>query len=56
MFILMNIWTVLKYFFFKKIPGKKHFYRPLKDGKINDWGEKPHGYIMYEEYLTCTKI
>ena len=35
---------------------KKHFDRSLKDGEINDKGEKIDGYITDEEYLTCIKI
>ena len=37
MFILTNIWTVLKGFI-KKITAKKYFYSSIKDGKIGDDG------------------
>ena len=40
----------------KRLHDKKYFYRSLKDGTINDKGEKTDGYITDEEYLTCIKI
>ena len=40
----------------KRLHDKKHFDRSLKDGEINDKGEKIDGYITDEEYLTCIKI
>ena len=39
----------------KKLPGKKCFYRSLKDGTDDD-GKKLNGHITDEEYLACIKI
>ena len=38
------------------LPDKKCFYESLKDGATGDNGEKLHGHITDEEYLTCIKI
>ena len=46
----------MKDFLKKDYMIKKHFDRSLKDGEINDKGEKIDGYITDEEYLTCIKI
>ena len=52
----MNTWTVLKDFVKKNCLIKKYFHRSLKDGIIDDNGEKLNSYISDEEYLTCIKI
>ena len=35
---------------------KKYFHRSLKDGIIDDNGEKLNSHISDEEYLTCIEI
>ena len=40
----------------KKLPARKHFYRPIKDGKISDDGKISNVHISTEDYLTCEKI
>ena len=40
----------------EKLLDKKCFYSSLKDGTINDNGNKLDGHISDEDYLTCKKI
>ena len=40
----------------EKLPDKKCFYSCVKDGTIDDNGEKFDGHISNEDYLTCSKI
>ena len=40
----------------EKLPDKNWFYSSVKDGTINDDGEKLDGHMSDEDYLTCNKI
>ena len=40
----------------KKLPGKKYFYRSIKDGKIGDDGKISEGHVSVKDYLICEKI
>ena len=39
----------------EKLPDKKYFYSPIKDGKIGDHGKISVGHIDVNDYLTCKK-
>ena len=40
----------------EKLPDKECFYSSIKDGTIDDNGEKVDGHISDEDYLTSKKI
>ena len=40
----------------EKLPDKNWFYSSVKDGTINDDGEKLDGHMSDEDSLTCNKI
>ena len=46
----------LKRFDEEKLPAKKCFYRPLKNGTTGDDGKILYGHISHEECLNCEKI
>ena len=39
----------------EKLPARKYFYSPTKDGKIGDDGKISDGQISIRNYLTCEK-
>ena len=39
----------------EKLPARKYFYSPTKDGKIGDDGKISDGHVSAKDYLTCEK-